>query len=141
MNGHIGWRLSLGLAIVPALMVTLGGHIHPDSPNSILDRGRTQEVRRILQKIRGIDNVGEEFQDLMEASEASKSADNPWKNIIERTNRPQINEIDVWWMQYKCTMQCNTINIILQFLIYWLKYIMLHSTVPTTKHKIDIYII
>ncbi|KAJ8441687.1 hypothetical protein Cgig2_019074 [Carnegiea gigantea] len=79
MNYHIGWGLSVGLAAVPAAMVTLGGLILPDSPNSLLDR-------RILQKIRGINNVDGEFQDHMEASEASKSVANPWKNIIERKN-------------------------------------------------------
>ena len=86
MNYHIGWGLSVGLVAVPAAMVTLGGLILPDSPNSLLDRCRTQEARRTLQKIRGSDNVDEEFQDRMEASEASKSVANPWKNIIEGKN-------------------------------------------------------
>uniref|UniRef100_A0A7C8YYC0 Major facilitator superfamily (MFS) profile domain-containing protein n=1 Tax=Opuntia streptacantha TaxID=393608 RepID=A0A7C8YYC0_OPUST len=90
LDGHIGWRLSLGLAAVPATMVTLGGLILPDSPNSLIDRGQRQEAKRILQKIRGTDNVDEEFQDLVDASEASKSVNNPWKNITERKNRPQL---------------------------------------------------
>ncbi|KAJ8441682.1 hypothetical protein Cgig2_019069 [Carnegiea gigantea] len=90
MHGHLGWRLSLGLAAIPAAMVTLGGVILPDSPNSLIDRGQRQEARRILQKIRGTENVDQEFQDLVEASEASKTVDNPWKNIIERKNRPQL---------------------------------------------------
>ncbi|KAL2922996.1 Sugar transport protein 10 [Bienertia sinuspersici] len=90
LSGHLGWRLSLGLAGVPALMVTVGGLILPDSPNSMIDRGERQEARRILQKIRGIENVDEEFQDLIEASEASKTVDNSWKNILKPRNRPQL---------------------------------------------------
>ncbi|KAJ8437382.1 hypothetical protein Cgig2_020401 [Carnegiea gigantea] len=90
MNGHLGWRLSLGLAAIPATMVTIGGLILPDSPNSLIDRGQRDEAKRILQKIRGTEDVGEEFQDLVEASETSKSVDNPWKNIMERKNRPQL---------------------------------------------------
>ncbi|KMS95589.1 hypothetical protein BVRB_006770 isoform C [Beta vulgaris subsp. vulgaris] len=90
IKGHLGWRLSLGLAGVPAAMVTIGGLILPDSPNSLIDRGKQQEARRMLQKIRGTDNVDDEFQDLVEASESSKAVDNPWKNILKSKNRPQL---------------------------------------------------
>ncbi|GAB4851314.1 Sugar transport protein 10 [Ancistrocladus abbreviatus] len=90
MNNDYGWRISLGLAAVPATMVTLGGLFLPDSPNSLIDRGKREEGRRMLQKIRGTDNVDEEFQDLVDASEASKQVDNPWKNILESKNRPQL---------------------------------------------------
>jgi len=90
MQGHIGWRLSLGLAAIPAALVTIGGIVLPDSPNSLIDRGQQQEARRILQKIRGTENVDEEFQDLIEASEESKKVDNGWKNIVLPKNRPQL---------------------------------------------------
>ncbi|GAB2266688.1 Sugar transport protein 10 [Dionaea muscipula] len=90
MEGNNGWRISLGLAAVPALMVTVGGIFLPDSPNSLIDRGKKEEARKMLQKIRGTDNVEDEFQDLVEASEASKQVNNPWKNILERRNRPQL---------------------------------------------------
>ena len=33
-----GWRLSLGLAIVPAIILTIGGIILPESPNSLIER-------------------------------------------------------------------------------------------------------
>ncbi|KNA08013.1 hypothetical protein SOVF_166430 [Spinacia oleracea] len=90
IKGHLGWRLSLGLAGVPAAIVTIGGLILPDSPNSLIDRGQRQEARRMLIKIRGTENVDEEFQDLIEASEASKAVDNPWNNILQPKNRPQL---------------------------------------------------
>ncbi|GAB2220194.1 hypothetical protein Droror1_Dr00007837, partial [Drosera rotundifolia] len=90
IHGDNGWRISLGLAAIPAIMVTLGGLLLPDSPNSLVDRGKREEARRMLQKIRGTENVEEEFQDLVEASEASKQVSNPWKNILERKNRPQL---------------------------------------------------
>ena len=44
----------------------------------------------MLQKIRGVEEVDEEFQDLIEASEASKAVDNPWRNILLPKNRPQL---------------------------------------------------
>jgi len=33
-----GWRLSLGLAAVPALVLLAGGILLPESPNSLIER-------------------------------------------------------------------------------------------------------
>ncbi|OMO62429.1 Sugar/inositol transporter [Corchorus olitorius] len=85
-----GWRLSLGLAIVPALVMTIGSIVLPDTPNSILERGHTEKARQMLQKVRGTQNVDDEFQDLLDASEAAKKVDHPWKNILEPKYRPQL---------------------------------------------------
>ena len=40
-----GWRLSLGLAAVPAVILTLGGALLPETPNSLVERGHPEEVR------------------------------------------------------------------------------------------------
>lgn len=50
-----GWRLSLGLAVVPALMLTIGAFFLPETPNSLIERARLEEGRRVLQKIRGVE--------------------------------------------------------------------------------------
>jgi hypothetical protein len=39
-----GWRLSLGLAAVPATTLLLGGIILDDTPNSLLERGHPEKV-------------------------------------------------------------------------------------------------
>jgi len=49
----IGWRLSLGLAGVPAILLMLGCVLGPETPNSLVERGRVEEARRTLIKIRG----------------------------------------------------------------------------------------
>ncbi|KAJ6413461.1 hypothetical protein OIU84_006292 [Salix udensis] len=85
-----GWRISLGLAAVPALMITVGSFFLPDTPNSILERGHPEESKRMLQKIRGTDNVEAEFQDLVDATEAAKKVEHPWKNILQPKYRPQL---------------------------------------------------
>ncbi|TYI23252.1 hypothetical protein ES332_A06G152000v1 [Gossypium tomentosum] len=61
-------RLSLGGAMVPALIITVGSLVLPDTPNSMIERGRTEEARAKLKKIRGEDDVDEEFRDLVSAS-------------------------------------------------------------------------
>uniref|UniRef100_A0A7N2KQM4 Major facilitator superfamily (MFS) profile domain-containing protein n=2 Tax=Quercus lobata TaxID=97700 RepID=A0A7N2KQM4_QUELO len=90
IKGGWGWRLSLGLAAVPAILMTIGSLFLPDTPNSILERGHTEKAKQMLRKIRGTDNVDEEFQDLFDASEAAKKVDHPWKNIVQPRYRPQL---------------------------------------------------
>lgn len=85
-----GWRLSLGLALAPALVMTVGGIFLPETPNSLIERGSKEEGRNILEKIRGTENVNAEFQDMLDASEFANAIKNPFRNILERRNRPQL---------------------------------------------------
>ena len=85
-----GWRISLALAAVPAIMITVGSLFLPDTPNSILERGYTEKAKEMLIKIRGTSNVEEEFQDLVDASEAAKKVEHPWRNILQPKYRPQL---------------------------------------------------
>lgn len=85
-----GWRLSLGLAAVPATLMTVGGLLVPETPNSLIERGLTERGRTVLERIRGTKNVSAEFQDMMDASDFAKSIKHPFRNILERRNRPQL---------------------------------------------------
>ncbi|XP_050366569.1 sugar transport protein 7 [Argentina anserina] len=85
-----GWRLSLGLALGPALVMTVGGILLPETPNSLIERGSKDRGRKLLEKIRGTENVNAEFQDMVDASEFANSIKNPFRNILERRNRPQL---------------------------------------------------
>ncbi|GMH27301.1 hypothetical protein Nepgr_029144 [Nepenthes gracilis] len=85
-----GWRLSLGLAAVPALLMTVGGLLVPETPNSLIERGLNEKGRIVLEKIRGTENVSAELQDIIDASEFAKSIKHPFRNILERRNRPQL---------------------------------------------------
>lgn len=85
-----GWRLSLGLAAIPATLMTVGGLLLPETPNSIIERGSKEKGKKVLVRIRGTDNVEAEFQDMVDASELANSIKHPFKNIFERRNRPQL---------------------------------------------------
>ncbi|KAF3523766.1 hypothetical protein F2Q69_00046654 [Brassica cretica] len=86
-----GWRVSLGLAAVPAVVMVIGSFVLPDTPNSMLERGKYEQAREMLQKIRGADNVDEEFQDLCDACESAKKVEHPWKNIFQEAKyRPAL---------------------------------------------------
>nr|CAD30830.1 monosaccharide-H+ symporter [Datisca glomerata] len=90
IRGGWGWRLSLGGAMVPALIITVGSLLLPDTPNSLIERGNRDEARSKLQRVRGVDDVDEEFNDLVAASEESKQVEHPWTNLLRRKYRPHL---------------------------------------------------
>ncbi|KAK8467311.1 hypothetical protein PHAVU_007G015600 [Phaseolus vulgaris] len=47
-----GWRISLGAGAVPAFMLCVGSLFLGDTPNSLIERGKTEEAKKMSQKIR-----------------------------------------------------------------------------------------
>ncbi|XP_039168515.1 sugar carrier protein C [Eucalyptus grandis] len=90
IKGGWGWRLSLGGAVVPALIVTIGSLVLPDTPNSMIERGDQEKAKAELRRIRGVENVDEELNDLIAASVQSKRVEHPWMNLLQRKYRPQL---------------------------------------------------
>ncbi|TYK13100.1 sugar carrier protein C-like [Cucumis melo var. makuwa] len=90
IKGGWGWRLSLGGAMVPALIITIGSLVLPDTPNSMIERGQIDEAKKKLRRVRGVEDVEEEFQDLVAASEASKQVEHPWTNLLQSKYRPHL---------------------------------------------------
>lgn len=89
LNGQ-GWRLSLGLGAVPALIFVFGSVFLPDSPNSLVERGCFEEAKQELIRIRGTPNIDAEFNDIVAASETSKQVKHPWATLRKRKYRPQL---------------------------------------------------
>ncbi|XP_021719506.1 sugar transport protein 1-like [Chenopodium quinoa] len=85
-----GWRLSLGGAMVPAIIISVGALILPDTPNSLIERGKRDEAIQKLRRVRGVDDVEDEFNDLVAASEASKKVEHPWRNLLQKKYRPHL---------------------------------------------------
>jgi MFS transporter, SP family, sugar:H+ symporter len=90
IEGGWGWRIGLGLAGVPAAVITLGALALPDTPNSLIARGYNEDARAVLVKIRGTEEVQEEYEDMVAASEEAQAVDDPWRNILEPKYRPQL---------------------------------------------------
>ncbi|XP_021740192.1 sugar transport protein 5 [Chenopodium quinoa] len=87
-----GWRLSLGFAVIPAAIMTLGVLIIPDTPNSLVERGKMEEAEKSLEKARGGNiDVTAEFAELIKATELAKAAkEEPFQTIFERHYRPHL---------------------------------------------------
>ena len=80
----------MGLAGIPALLLTVGALIVCDTPNSLIERGRLEEGKSVLKRIRGVENVEPEFLELVDASRVAKEVKHPFKNLMMKKNRPQL---------------------------------------------------
>ncbi|XP_068667781.1 sugar transport protein 8-like [Aristolochia californica] len=85
-----GWRLSLGLAGVPALILMIGSFSISETPTSLVERGKLSEGRAILKAIRGVENVDLEFEEIQNACEIANRIQNPFKNLMKTSSRPQL---------------------------------------------------
>ncbi|MCO5550368.1 hypothetical protein L7F22_003852 [Adiantum nelumboides] len=63
-----GWRLSLGMAGIPALILTLCSLIIVETPSSLVERGKFEQARDVLCRIRGTTDVSVELNEITEAS-------------------------------------------------------------------------
>lgn len=80
----------MGLAIIPALLLTIGSLLVVDTPNSLIERGRLEEGKAVLKIIRGTENVEPEFMEIVEASALAAKVKHPFRNLLQRRNRPQL---------------------------------------------------
>ncbi|KAE9608283.1 hypothetical protein Lal_00026158 [Lupinus albus] len=85
-----GWRISLGIGAVPAILLCVGTLCLDETPNSMIERGQHEKAKAMLQKIRGTSNIDEEYHDLVDASEEAKKIEHPWKNILQPKYRPHV---------------------------------------------------
>ncbi|KAM9352661.1 proton myo-inositol cotransporter-like [Symphorus nematophorus] len=58
---HDGWRYMLGLSVIPAVLQFIGFFFLPESPRWLLQKGRSQEARQVLTRIRGGQSVDMEY--------------------------------------------------------------------------------
>jgi sugar porter (SP) family MFS transporter len=86
-----GWRISLSMAAVPAAFLTIGAVFLPETPSFIIERdGDTDKARILLQRLRGTTSVQKELDDLVAASNLSRTVQYPFRNIFKRKYRPQL---------------------------------------------------
>lgn len=86
-----GWRISLGSAVVPAALITIGAFVITDTPTSLVERGKIDHARKALCKVRGSDDIQPELDELMRRSVHAKSIkQEPFVTIFERQYRPQL---------------------------------------------------
>ncbi|XP_022732468.1 sugar transport protein 2-like [Durio zibethinus] len=85
-----GWRLSLGGAAVPAVILLAGSLIIVETPASLIERGKKEEGLKTLKKIRGVDNVEKEFEEIIRATEFANRIKHPYREVLKRPTIPPL---------------------------------------------------
>ncbi|RVW55456.1 Sugar transport protein 8 [Vitis vinifera] len=85
-----GWRLSLGLAAIPATGLFIGSLIIPETPTSLVERNHEEKGRKTLKKIRGVDNVDPEFEQIKVACEIARRVKHPYRSLMKLSSMPPL---------------------------------------------------
>lgn len=85
-----GWRFSLGLAGVPGVVLFFGSMILTETPASLIERGKDAKGKSALKKIRGVDEVDDEYEEIKKACEVAKQVKQPFKKLMKRESRPPL---------------------------------------------------
>ncbi|XXG64162.1 hypothetical protein AAC387_Pa05g2189 [Persea americana] len=85
-----GWRLSLGLAGVPAIILFIGSIVITETPTSLIEREMLHEGKDMLKKIRGTEEVDAEYNEIVAASERAGQVKKPFRNLAKRSSRPPL---------------------------------------------------
>lgn len=81
------WRWMFALAAIPALALGLGMLAMPDSPRWLLSQNRTETSRRVLQRIRGREQVDGEIKEI---SQGLSEQAGGWKELLRPEVRPAL---------------------------------------------------
>ena len=84
-----GWRWMFGLAVVPAGIFAIGMMFLPESPRWLLRRGRRENARAMLERIRGTANIDAEFGEI-ERSIANSKESGRFSDLFTRSIRPAL---------------------------------------------------
>ncbi|PIA50560.1 hypothetical protein AQUCO_01200028v1 [Aquilegia coerulea] len=91
IEGNLWWRISLSMALVPALILTIGAFFLPETPNSLIQSANNHfKAILMLQKVRGVTDVQDVLESLVKANAISKTIKHPFKKILQRKYRPQL---------------------------------------------------
>lgn len=91
---NINWRLMLGLAALPSIVVALGVMAMPESPPWLIMKGRFGEAKQVLMKTSNSEEEAEfRLSEMMKTVEPASSSKNwqgqeVWKELLLRPSRP-----------------------------------------------------
>ncbi|KAI6683693.1 hypothetical protein NL676_029606 [Syzygium grande] len=85
-----GWRISLSLAMVPAVVLLCGSLTICETPTSLIEHRNFIKGKATLKKIRGMDNVTAEFESIVNASETARQIKNPFSTLLKPSSCPPL---------------------------------------------------
>lgn len=89
LSENISWRLMLGLAAVPAIILFAGVLKLPESPRFLIKANRLDEARRVLSYVRQPDEIDNEVQQIQKTAqtESDNLAKTSWATLFNSKYR------------------------------------------------------
>ena len=78
----MAWRVMLGLAAVPALILFFGVLALPESPRFLMQSGRLEEAKRVLNYIRTPKEAEQEFEQIQLNVKQEKTTGTSWHTLF-----------------------------------------------------------
>ncbi|POM68383.1 Inositol transporter [Phytophthora palmivora] len=107
-----GWRYMLGLAAVPAIVQFVGFLMLPESPRYLVSKGKEDEARATLLKIRGEEEIEFELEHIKAELQGSKLEE---ANIWEDLRSPPIIRALTLGCFLQCLQQLCGINTVMYY--------------------------
>ncbi|KAG5405451.1 hypothetical protein IGI04_011570 [Brassica rapa subsp. trilocularis] len=85
-----GWRIALGGAAIPAVILLLGSLIICETPTSLIERNKNEEGRETLRKIRGVEDINDEYESIVHACEIASQVKDPYRKLLKPASRPPL---------------------------------------------------
>ncbi len=89
-NFNHSWRLMLGFAVIPSILMLIGGLFLPESPRYLAGIGQESRARLILEGLRGPANTNLVNAEMKEIEEASNVPKGKFSDIFEPWMRPAL---------------------------------------------------
>jgi SP family sugar:H+ symporter-like MFS transporter len=84
------WRLMLGLAVVPSVVLFAGMFFMPETPRFLVRAGEQEEARDVLEEVRDDGRVDSELREIQEVDEQEEEGRVPLRRLLEPAIRPAL---------------------------------------------------
>ncbi|KAL1211790.1 Sugar transport protein 6 [Cardamine amara subsp. amara] len=83
-----GWRYALGGAGIPAIILLFGSLLICETPTSLIERNKHEEGKEALRKIRGVEDINDEYETIVHACDIASQVKDPYRKLLKPASRP-----------------------------------------------------